>query len=149
VRARIDRENLRDRVRMLGNRAPLPILHAADAMLLPSQREGFSYACAEAMCAAVPVLRTRTSGTRELIIEGVTGRSVAIDQKAFIHVAGEFLGDTNALRRMGAAAADHIRCNFTFQRQLDQTIQLYQRIAGSSAVGTSSGSSAAAGPVRS
>ena len=50
VRKQIEHQNLNHRIQMLGHREPLPLLHAADALLLPSQREGFSYACAEAMC---------------------------------------------------------------------------------------------------
>jgi glycosyltransferase involved in cell wall biosynthesis len=129
LRQQIDRQNLQDRVQLLGHREPLPLLQAADAMLLPSQREGFSYACAEAMCAGVPVLRTRTSGTKELIIEGTTGRSIPIDRQAFLTAAIDFLSDKPALQRMGIAAASHIRRDFTFDRQLTETIAMYKRIA--------------------
>jgi glycosyltransferase involved in cell wall biosynthesis len=128
IHRRIENEDLQDRVLMLGRREPLPLLHAADALLLPSQREGFSYACAEAMCAGVPVLRTRTSGTKELIVEGITGRSVAIDRQAFLRAAVEFLADKPSLQRMGLAAAEHIRKNFTFNRQLTETIEMYNRL---------------------
>jgi glycosyltransferase involved in cell wall biosynthesis len=115
---------------MLGHREALPVLQAADALLLPSAREGFSYSCAEAMCAGVPVLRTRTSGTKELIVEGVTGRSVEIDRAAFVREAMEFLADRPALRSMGTAAAQHIRRSFTFEHQLAQTLTLYQKLIG-------------------
>jgi glycosyltransferase involved in cell wall biosynthesis len=125
----IEEQGLEQRVWLLGRREPLPLLHAADALLLPSQREGFSYACAEAMCAGVPVLRTRTSGTKEMIVEGITGRSVEIDRQAFVRGATEFLSDVPALKRMGIAAAEHIRRNFTFDRQLAQTIAIYQQLA--------------------
>ena len=128
VRNQIERQGLQNRVWMLGHREPLPLLHAADALLLPSQREGFSYACAEAMCAGVPVLRTRTSGTKELIIEGTTGRSVPIDHQAFLHAATEFLSDKSSLQTMGIAAAAHIRRDFTFNRQLTETIAMYKRL---------------------
>lgn len=128
VRNQIERQKLQDRVSMLGHREPLPLLHAADALLLPSLREGFSYACAEAMCAGVPVLRTRTSGTKELIIEGITGRSVPIDHQAFLEAATEFLADQSSLLRMGTAAAEHIRKNFTFNRQRTKTIAMYKQL---------------------
>ena len=128
IRQQLDRQGLEDRVWMLGHREPLPLLQAADAMLLPSQREGFSYACAEAMCAGVPVLRTRTSGTKELIVEGTTGRSVPIDRQAFLNTAVEFLSDKSALQRMGIAAATRIRRDFTFNRQLTETIAMYTRL---------------------
>ncbi|HEX4053920.1 MAG TPA: glycosyltransferase family 4 protein [Tepidisphaeraceae bacterium] len=128
VRKQIEHQNLNHRIQMLGHREPLPLLHAADALLLPSQREGFSYACAEAMCAGVPVLRTRTSGTKDLIVENTTGRSVEIDREAFLKAAGEFLADKPALQRMGIAAAEHIRRHFAFDRQLSETIAMYDRL---------------------
>jgi glycosyltransferase involved in cell wall biosynthesis len=128
VKRQINQRGLGNRIRMLGHREPLPVLQAADALLLPSVREGFSYACAEAMCAGVPVLRTRTSGTKELIVEGVTGRSVEIDRAAFVREAMEFLSDRDGLRRMGISAAEHIRRSFTFDRQLTETMALYERL---------------------
>jgi glycosyltransferase involved in cell wall biosynthesis len=131
LRQRIQRQGLADRVRLLGHQLPLPLFHAADALLLPSEREGFSLACAEAMCAGLPVLRTRTSGTAELIVEGVTGRSVAIDQQAFLDAAIDFLSDGQVLSAMGVAAAEHIRRNFRFEVQVEQTVELYRRLAAS------------------
>jgi glycosyltransferase involved in cell wall biosynthesis len=128
VRSQIQRQGVGDRVRLLGQRDPLPLLHASDALLLPSAREGFSYACAEAMCAGVPALRTNTSGTAELIVEGTTGRSVAIDHDAFLRAAVKFLSDRSVLRTMGAAAAQHIRAHFTFERQLNATLDLYHQL---------------------
>jgi glycosyltransferase involved in cell wall biosynthesis len=129
VRKRIAADNLGDRVMLLGHCNPLTAYQAADALLLPSAREGFSLVCAEAMSVGVPVLRTRTSGTRELIIEDVTGRSVPINRDQFIAEAVDFLSDLPALRKMGAAAADHVRKNFTFDLQLARTIDLYRSLA--------------------
>jgi len=129
VRKRIAADNLQDRVILLGHCNPLIAYQAADALLLPSAREGFSLVCAEAMSVGVPVLRTRTSGTRELIIEDVTGRSVPINRDDFIAGAVDFLIDLPALRRMGAAAAEHVRMHFTFELQLARTLDLYRSLA--------------------
>ena len=128
LKADIARRNLAERVRMLGERELLPIYQAADALLLPSLREGFGLVCAEAMCVGVPVLRTLTSGTQELIVEGVTGRAVPIDHDAFIKDAIKFLADRPALETMGLAAAEHIRKNFPLERQIDSTIELYKSL---------------------
>jgi glycosyltransferase involved in cell wall biosynthesis len=125
----IEARNLGDRVRMLGHRDPLPIYQAIDALLLPSQREGFSLVCAEAMSVGVPCLRTHTSGSEELIVPDVTGRSTPIDREAFVMAATEFLSDRDRLWRMGQAAAAHIRAHFTYDRQVDQTLDLYRRLA--------------------
>lgn len=128
LRDRIDSENLHDRVRLLGEVDPLPLYHAADALLLPSSREGFSLVCAEAMACGVPALRTRTSGTSELIIENTTGRSTPIEKNAFIAAAMEFLADRNKLAEMGSAAFEHVRGKYGFDQQVAATVSLYRSL---------------------
>lgn len=129
LRRRIETMRLGGRVRLLPRQDPLPLYQASDALLLPSAREGFSLVCAEAMSVGVPVLRTRTAGTSQLTREGITGRSVAIDREAFIAGAIDFLGDCAALRRMGHAAAEHVRAHYRFDQQVDRTLELYRRLA--------------------
>lgn len=128
LRRRIREQRLSARVLLLGRRDPLAVYQAADAVLLPSAQEGFSLVCAEAMCVGRPVLRTRTAGTEEMIIEGVTGRSVPIDQRAFLDAAIPFLADRPALGTLGANAARHIRQNLTFDRQVERTLELYRSL---------------------
>lgn len=132
VERRIAELGLRPRVTLLGDCNPLPLYHAADALLLPSAREGFAYVCAEAMSCGIPVLRTRTAGTEEMIIEGVTGRGCPIDHDAFLAAGQEFLADPASLARMGQAAAEHVRKHLTFDRQVEQTLALYRRLAAAS-----------------
>jgi glycosyltransferase involved in cell wall biosynthesis len=130
LRGRRDR-GLESRVVPVGElEDPLPVYQAADAMLLPSQREGFSLATAEAMSVGVPVCRTRTAGAAELIVEGVTGRSAPIDREAYVRAAVDFLRDGDALARMSRRAPEHVRQHFTFDRQLRDTLALYRRLAG-------------------
>jgi glycosyltransferase involved in cell wall biosynthesis len=128
LRRRMGELKLEDRVVLLGHRDPLPIYHAADALLLPSQREGFSLVCAEAMSTGIPVLRTRTAGTDALVIENATGRSCDIDHDKFIEAAIDFLSDVAALQRMGSLAAKHVHSHFTYDRQLHDTIDLYRSL---------------------
>ncbi len=131
LRRRIGQLKLEGRVTLLtGRRDPLPVYQAADAMLLPSLREGFSLVCAEAMSVGVPVLRTRTAGTQELIVENVTGRSVPIDHEAFVSQAVEFLCDRPRLQEMSRSASRHVREHFRFDRQVEQTMALYRRLSG-------------------
>jgi glycosyltransferase involved in cell wall biosynthesis len=129
LRVMIAADGLDDRVRLLGHQDPLLVYRAADAVLLPSAREGFSLVCAEAMSVGVPVLRTRTAGTGALIVEGMTGQSVEVDRDAFVAAAIAFLGDRPALSRMGAAAAAHVREHFGFDRQVRHTMDLYREMA--------------------
>ena len=82
-------------------------------------REGFCFAAVEAMSTGIPVLRTRTGGTMSQIIEDVTGRSTPVERNEFVEAAAPFLADRDALRRMGHAAAAHVRGTLTFDLQLD------------------------------
>ena len=131
VRERIATEKLGDRVKLLGYRDPLPVYHAADALLVPSQREGFCFAAVEAMSTGIPVLRTRTGGTMSQIMDDITGRSTAVDRNEFVAAALSFLSDRDVLRQMGVSAAAHVRATLTFNLQLERTIAMYRRIANS------------------
>ncbi len=126
---RIEAENLSGRVKLIGQVSPPGMYHAAEALLLPSAREGFAYVCAEAMSCGVAVLRTRTAGTEEMIVPGITGRACDIDREAFLAAAEAMLGDRAGLTSMGAAAADFVRQNLSFERQVEATLQLYRRLA--------------------
>jgi len=128
LREEIARRNLADRVFLLGHRDPLACYQAADLLCLPSQREGFSFVCGEAMSVGVPILRTRTAGTMQLVHENETGRSVEIERDAFIGTAIEMLSDRANLRRMGRNASQLVRTAFTFDRQVEETIDLYRRL---------------------
>ncbi len=128
LRRQVNQRNLQNRVVLLGHRDPMPIYHAADAVLLPSAREGFSLVCDEAMSTGIPVLRTRTAGTDALVVENATGRSVAIDHDAFVSASIEFLSDREGLERMGKLAAKHVHSHFSFDRQLRDTIDLYRSL---------------------
>ena len=125
LRKQIARHNGQHRTRILPYDNPLTLYHAADALLLPSSREGFSLVCAEAMSAGCPVLRTATAGHHEQIIQGVTGSVTPVDRAAFARAAAVFLSDRTALARMGQAAAEHVRTHLTYQKQLDDTLKLY------------------------
>lgn len=127
----IANRGLGGRVRLLGERDPQSVYAAADVLLLPSLREGFSYVCGEAMSCGTPVLRTRTAGTTELIVEDVTGRSCAIEHEAFVSAAMAMLSlPRERLRQMGQAAAEHVRAHLRFEDQVKQTIELYERLCG-------------------
>ena len=80
------------------------------------------------MSCGIPVLRTQTGGCEEMIIEGVTGRSVPVDQQAFVQAALEMLARPELLPAMGQAAAEHVRRYLSFDRQVEQTLDLYRRL---------------------
>lgn len=66
--------HLQEYVRFLGKQQELvPILSAADLMLMPSQSESFGLSALEAMACEVPVVSSSVGGLPELQVHGETG----------------------------------------------------------------------------
>jgi glycosyltransferase involved in cell wall biosynthesis len=81
---------------------PRPLYHAADVFALPSEREGFALAAAEAMACGLPVVRTAAGGAEEQA-EGsllVPPRDVAALRQALERLAADPAGR----RRLGEQA---------------------------------------------
>lgn len=119
------------RVEVLPYGSPLKVYQAADILLLPSSQEGFALVAAEAMSVGTTVLRTRTAGTEEMIIEGKTGFSCEIDKEEFLSKAQAVITDRSKLLKMGEDAARHIRSKLSHSHQVEQTLQLYRGMVNS------------------
>lgn len=101
---------------------------AADLLLLPSEKEGFGLVCAEAMMCGVPCVRTRTGGCTAQIREGVTGWSVDVDDRdGFVDRVLSAIKDDATRERVGAAAADHAKKEFTRDRFIERMWGVYTR----------------------
>jgi glycogen(starch) synthase len=57
----------------------VPFYNVADCLLLPSRREGFPTVVGEAMACGTPVLASRVGGVGELVVDGKTGWTFAVD----------------------------------------------------------------------
>jgi glycosyltransferase involved in cell wall biosynthesis len=124
----IRQHHLHARVQLLGEIDPRRVYHAADVLLLASSREGFSYVCCEAMACGLPVIRTRTSGCTEIILDNITGHATPIDRNAFVTCAINTLADEDACRHMGQQASIIARQRFDIAQQMNQTFLLYQNL---------------------
>lgn len=105
---------------------PRPYYASCDLLVLPSRSEGFGLVCVEAMLCGVPVLRTRTGGWREQIIEGETGWAVPVeDEDGFCRAAAHAVQCD--LRTMGQRAMEHARREFTEEVFLQRMCDVYKR----------------------
>ncbi|MEO8201893.1 MAG: glycosyltransferase family 4 protein [Gemmatimonadota bacterium] len=106
LRRYVTRHLCSDTVTFAGQQSDvLPYLQAADAFVLPSQREGLSIALLEAMACELPAVGTRTSGTVELIRPGENGFLVNIgDVEGMTRAMLAMLADRAQARTMGANA---------------------------------------------
>ncbi|MCS6854651.1 MAG: glycosyltransferase, partial [Elioraea sp.] len=81
------------------------VLRAADLFVLPSHFEGMPRTVAEAMMSGLPVVASAIRGTRELVVEGETGRLVPVgDVPALAAALAPLIADPSLRARYGAAA---------------------------------------------
>ena len=115
-------------VRLLGRREDLPdLLAAADLVVMPSRFEGLPLFALEAMAAARAVLGTDVVGTRDAVVDGVTGWLIPPEDPAVLGDAmARRLADRTALARAGEAGAALWAERFTGARMAAQTQAVYR-----------------------
>jgi phosphatidylinositol alpha-1,6-mannosyltransferase len=94
----------------------------SDIYVMPSLNEGFGFVFLEAMAQGTPAIGGTLDATPEVIVDGVTGRTVDPHSPAAVADAtAALLRDTALRQRMGEAALRHAHETFgfaTFQQQL-------------------------------
>ena len=97
---------LEGRVLFAGYRTDIPrVLSAMDLYMLPTRREGFGVAFAEAMSMEVPVIASRIPPLDEIVADGHTGALADVGSPdAFARAAEPLLADPDLRRKMGQAA---------------------------------------------
>jgi glycosyltransferase involved in cell wall biosynthesis len=104
-----------------------PLYERAAVVAVPSHREGFGVACAEAMASGRPVVASAVGGLLDLVVDGETGLLVSPRNIPALRGALErLLGDAELRRRMGEAGRERIREHFTWPPVTDLTIQAYE-----------------------
>ena len=87
----------------------LPVYHRAGVFVLPSLSEGCSNALLEAMAAGLCPVVTNIGGNRDVITDGVNGRTVQPrDDRQLGAVLGALLADPARRNRLAAAARAHV-----------------------------------------
>ena len=111
---------LKDRVEVLGSVSDVrPHLAWADLLVLTSRTEGLPAAVLEAGAAGVPAVGFDVGGTRETIIDEVSGRLVPPgDVEGFCAAVRTLAQDAQLRAGMGAAARRLVRERFTLERSV-------------------------------
>ncbi|MFL5461054.1 MAG: glycosyltransferase family 4 protein [Gemmatimonadales bacterium] len=95
-------------------------------VLLPSRMEGLSQSLLEAMALGKPVVASAAGGNLDLITDGMNGRLVPPrNSSAWARVIEELLSSPAAAKRLGEAARYTAREEYTLERTVERTIQLY------------------------
>ena len=107
------------RVHLVGHQSDIAPWHAlADVVVVPSLREAFGLAAAEALAAGRPVVASRVGGLPEVVSDGVTGFLVDVgDADGFARAIGLLLDDDLLRERMGRAGCAAYEERFTLEAQ--------------------------------
>lgn len=125
LRRRIADEGVEDICEMRDWMDPLDAYWAADLIVMPSLIEGFGLVGAEAMMTGCPVLRSRTGGFDEMVVEGVTGFGCDTTEGDFVDKGIEVLANAAQLRGMRSAAREHASQHLTLGAQARRHLDLY------------------------
>jgi glycosyltransferase involved in cell wall biosynthesis len=121
----LERRELSDRVRLLGDRDDVPrLLAAADLFVLPSRFEGLSFALLEAMAHATPTIASDAAGNDAVIRHGENGMAFAAGDPAQLQqTLLRALDDPAAMRRMADAAHADVSLRFSRAEMIERTLR--------------------------
>jgi glycosyltransferase involved in cell wall biosynthesis len=122
---------LRDRVPgalgFVPHHALPPLYERAAVVAVPSHREGFGVACAEAMAHARPVVASAVGGLLDLVVDGETGVLVPPrDVPALRRALERLLADADLRRRLGEAGRARVQERFSWPAVTDATLAAYE-----------------------
>jgi phosphatidylinositol alpha-1,6-mannosyltransferase len=107
----------------------VPYYQAADLLLLPSFKEGLPNVVLEAMACGLPCVAASASGSRELIVNGVTGFTYTPDDTTALCVAvRECLSPAG--RQLGGNARRLAEENYSIRKVADGYQALYAQLLG-------------------
>ncbi|HLH16896.1 MAG TPA: glycosyltransferase family 4 protein [Bryobacteraceae bacterium] len=105
-------------------------LPRAGALVYISHSEGLGSAALLAMAAGVPVIASRVGGLPEIVRDGETGLLVENDAAAIAGAMRRLACDPALARRMGEAARRSVIENFTVDRMVHRTMEVYRQVLG-------------------
>ena len=122
--------DLWSRVHITGFRDDAPhLLTAMDVVVLPSWREGFGMALAEAGAMGIPVIGTDTPGGKAAIVHDENGLLIPVRRPQ--ELAGAItsvLTQPSLAKRLGEAGRSHAVARFGQQRTIERQLEVYRRL---------------------
>jgi glycosyltransferase involved in cell wall biosynthesis len=132
LEARVGELNLADKVRFAGrlpNTEVASLLSELDVFAMPSRREEWGVAAAEASASGLPVVATNVGGIPEILADGETGILVPPEDPAALARALErLIADPGLRSRLGAAGRRRIEELYRWDRCVDRMELVYRRV---------------------
>ncbi len=122
--------NIADRIDWLGEQPGQASMRAFDIFALPSRYEGMPYVLLESLVAGLPIVCTKTAGTSLMVESGVNGQVIEQNHPDRFAAALQQLAQDESMRTRYGLASERKAWEFTLDRMLTETIQLYQSLVG-------------------
>lgn len=117
---------------VLGSRSDVPDLLSRASLLILTSRppEGMPGVLIEAGLSGLPVVTTDVPGAREIVVDGVTGFVVGVDdEKGLADAAEALIADPELRVKMGEAARERCATEFSIAASADAWEDLLERFA--------------------
>jgi len=107
----------------------LPVLMAAaDALVLPSEREGLANVWVEALACGAPLVIPDIGGATEVVTDASAGRIAAREPLAIAEAVCDLLANPVPQAQVAAHAA-----RFSWQNNAERLVEIWQKAAGTKA----------------
>lgn len=129
LETRIKQLNLAESVKLLGYTNNIPkFLMNIDLLVLTSEQEAFGRILVEAMAFRRPVIASRVDGIPEIVQDGICGYLVEPeDIPGFAGKIAKLAQDPELRTKMGQAAYNHVKANFSMRQYIDQLAHILEQ----------------------
>ena len=120
------------RIRFTGFRRDVPqVMRGLDVLVLASHAEPCGRVLFEAMASATAIVATDSGGTPEIVRHGHEGLLVPPrDSAALAGAIDRLIREPGTRAMLGRAGVDRVRAEFTVERHVARTVQVYEDVAG-------------------
>ena len=120
---------LQGHIHFLGIREDIPdLLAGSDYFVLPSLWEGLPMSLIEAMASALPIIATQVSGSKQVLVSGVSGLLVPPgDSQKLAEAILELISQPEWATEMGRAAQERVEKEYSASKQAREYIALYRQ----------------------
>jgi glycosyltransferase involved in cell wall biosynthesis len=127
----IKEHRLDKHVFLAGFRPDILSVHKSfDVFVMSSVTEGLGTSLLDAMACGKPVVATTAGGMPEVVDDGKTGILVPPrDHTAMADALIRLLSSAELRARMGAAGLERVRATFSAERMVQDTLEIYRRVA--------------------
>jgi glycosyltransferase involved in cell wall biosynthesis len=123
-------QNLPANLAVLGWQPATKIWAVADLAISTSENEGMPIALIEAQLAGVPVVAMNVGSVGEVIEDGKTGFLFDEFGNDFIFKVRQLVLEKSELKKLGKAAHEHSRAEFSPEKLINSHIALFEEILG-------------------